>query len=755
VVLTADAGKITTGGASTINLSQPIDAQGNRGLAFGGELDVTAAAGNADLNGTIDTTATGGRGGVFHLDAVGLEQHGPTDNPFDRLAQALSDGGVTGEINIHTHSGNLVLSATKTLQANNVTLVADIDKAVVADATANGNVTIAGTIDARGYDGTTSDGSNEAGGQVGLWGANSVTLASTGLIRASTSHPDERGGDVAIGVSWNAPWDPVNKLGGINLQDGSRIDVSGGTQGGLSVGTVRLRAPSDGNNDVKIQHIGSTVTGAGAVNVEGYVSFSTDGTGGGINASSLKASNGTTVTWDGIVDPAGWFSSSGALVNGAWAGLSGWKLNVTAGTGYTAPPTITLSVNGAATGTVVTSLKVVTLTVTSGGEFTSIPSTINFAAPGNAGLASGGTAAQATVSSVGLAHISIANGPSGVASGAAVTITGGTAGTAATGTAVVDGSGHLTGVNIAFASSGSGYTGAPTSIKVGLAAGGTATLSTGLTATYTVKSMTVAVAGEGYVAPATISSSNTGQLTAPVVTANMGVAATVTSLGNAAELAPTVTMVAGTGGSGFAATVTSSTTLTGTESGGVFLPATAAIGFVMLATDGINTNGQVAGIGQGTGIFTPTATAVNTAHSLFYTDILEQVAQGKWSTYGLSNASTRLGSTVQLQPGIELVNPNATINSGDITVASTWNLAAGTAYKSTGVALTAADKYRFQRQFRRLQLPLQRHHAGRADAERRWQHQRQRFDQRRLLPVPKLQRQHLFQQLDQQLREYN
>jgi hypothetical protein len=338
VVLTADAGKITTGGASTINLSQPLDAQKNRGLAFGGELDVTVAAGNADLNGTIDTAATGGRGGVFHLDAVGLEQHGPTDNPLDRLAQTLSDGGVSGEINIHTHSGNLVLSATKTLQANNVTLVADIDKAVIppnavaADTTANGNITIAGTIDARGYDGTTSDGSNEAGGQVGLWGANSVTLASTGLIRASTSHPDERGGDVAIGVSWSAPWDPVNKVGGINLQDGSRIDVTGGSKGGLADGTVRLRAPSDGHNDVMIQHIGSIVTGARTVSVEGYVSFSTDGTGGGINASSLTASNSTSVTWDGIIDPAGWFDKNGALVNGAWTGLSGWRLNVTAGT---------------------------------------------------------------------------------------------------------------------------------------------------------------------------------------------------------------------------------------------------------------------------------------------------------------------------------------------------------------------------------------------------------------------------------------
>ena len=698
VVLSADAGNITTTAASatslaaTIDLSQPLDAAGNRGLGFAGELDVTAAAGNADLNGNILAIALGGRGGVFHLDSAGLPQNGAADNPLDRLAGALSAGGMTGEINIHTHSGNLVLSAGKTLQAHTVTLVADADKALVADTNANGNVIIAGTIDARGYDGTTPDGTNEAGGQVGLWGANSVTLASSGAIRASTSHADQRGGDVVIGVSWKAPWDRVNHIGGINLQDGSLIDVSGGTRGGLTGGTVKLRAPNDGYNDVKIQNIGSTVTGARSVSVEAYVAFSTDNTGGGLDGSNLRPVNGIKPIWDGIVDPAGWFDSNGALVNGAWANITGWKLNITnAGTNYTAPPTITLAAGGS-TATVVTSLKVVTVTVTSGGAFTGFP-TVSFAAPGNAGLTNGGTTAQATVTA-GLTGISISNGPTGVANGATVTIVGG-ATAAAVGTAIVNAQGVLTGVTITNAGT---YTGAPISITVPLVAGGTTSVTT-FQPTFTVKSVTVTNAGEGYVAPATFVFA--GAQTAPVLRASMGVGATVTALGSAAYAVPTYTVSGGTGGSGFAASVASSTTLTGTESGGVFTLGAASVGYTTLLTNGL-TNGQ------GTAIFTPTA--VNTAHSTFYAadsagnpGVLQQIAQGTWnangpagSQYGLSAVQTRLGGLAHIQPGIELDNPNAAINGGDITVASNWNLAAGIAYnKNTGALLASGGNYSF------------------------------------------------------------
>src|SRR5262249_21198158 len=70
--------------------------------------------------------------------------------------------------------------------------------------------------------------------------------------------------------------------------------------------------------------------------------------------------------------------------------------------------------------------------------------------------------------------------------------------------------------------------------------------------------------------------------------------------------------------------------------------------------------------------------------------------QGTWkqggTSYGFSGAisrftsvASRLGSNADgtgifhLQPGVDLVNPSSNINGGNITVANSWNLAAGTA----------------------------------------------------------------------------
>src|SRR5262249_45544950 len=108
VVLTADQGSIITTTGSTVDLSQPPG-----GVASARGLHGAAGNGPPNLGGRIIATAAGGRGGVFHLDAIAL------DTSLDALADTLLAGGVTGEINLHTRSGNLTLSNGKTLQANN------------------------------------------------------------------------------------------------------------------------------------------------------------------------------------------------------------------------------------------------------------------------------------------------------------------------------------------------------------------------------------------------------------------------------------------------------------------------------------------------------------------------------------------------------------------------------------------------------------------------------------------------------------
>ena len=410
----------------------------------------------------------------------------------------------------------------------------------------------------------------------------------------------------------------------------------------------------------------------------------------------MKASNGTAVFWDGIIDPAGWYNTNtGTLVNGSFSGVSGWKLNVTAGSGYTSVPTLTFASTGGIP-TVAVSLKVVTFSVLAGGEYSSVP-TVTLGAPNSSGLSNGGTQAQVTVNA-GLKSIAVSNGPSGVTQGATVTISGGTSGTAATGTAIVS-NGVLIGVTITAA--GANYTGAPATLTVG-----GKTVTTGISATFKINSVT-STAGEGYTGVPTITVNGGKATTAATFNLSMGVAATVTSNASAAYLMPgTLAFTPGAGGTGASITLTTSTAITGTITGGtgVFTPNLGFTGFTYLDSNGL-TNGR------GLATFTPTA---NTAHSLFYQDVLAIYVQGNWtytnpdtnivSSYGFSSAQSRLGSYVMangamgqahVQPGLDLINSSTSKNNGDITIASNWNLAAGSAFKSNGTALTATDTYNF------------------------------------------------------------
>jgi filamentous hemagglutinin family protein len=291
VSLTADYGSVVTAASSVIDLSQPAG-----GLASGGELDVTATGnfqlpdgtviiGSAELNGAIKAGGGPGLGGTFQLDTQG-------GVALDSLAGILGQGGVTGDINIHTHQGNLKLSQGSTLTANTVSLTAD-------DASAgNGQVVVNGTINAAGFGGTTQDGSGEAGGDVSIYAHNAISIGSTGAIIASTTHTDERGGDIVLGIATGAS-------GVIDLQSGSVVDVSGGTAGGLSGGTLLLRAPIlIGQDDVAVGSLSSTITGARSVTVEAYQAVSTDGSIG---------VNGSSIGFDGIIDPAGLYQSNGEL----------------------------------------------------------------------------------------------------------------------------------------------------------------------------------------------------------------------------------------------------------------------------------------------------------------------------------------------------------------------------------------------------------------------------------------------------------
>lgn len=712
VVLYADIGSNATGGGQVItDASSTIDvATTSGGHGYGGTIEVDALRGGATLAGRLLGTGGPGLGGRFKLDTNGAAD-------LTALADILLAGGLTGAIDIHTRTGNLELAAGHTLKANAISLTADDPTWVPIFAEKQlGQVVIAGALDADGYSGKTADGTGQAGGQIGLFGRNAVVLKSTAQLLARTSHSDERGGDVMIGTAWSA----ASK---IDLQSGSLIDVSGGTRGGLSGGTLTLRAPLDGNNDVKIKGLDATIVGARAVNVQAFLTVNTDKSPNnvnGIDGSQLTTKSGAKAVWDGYVDPAGSVTSDGQLIDfGAWTNVAGVALNVVPGSGYKAVPAISVISNGSkidgstyidpttggvynevtdpVTGTTFrSSLQVSSIKIDNGGVYTSTP-TVTVTADGKDLPSWGGKAAATAVmkyNDISITGVAVDNS----FNGRQMQLLDGTGKSIASGTAVVE-NGMLTKVTV---TSGTTGTGALASIRFG----GFGVKPPDVTSdhfsnvTLSVAAVTLAAGGSGYDSGVSISFSGGGASISAAATATMGAAVSITGVtkGYTANKLPSLIITASGSGSGAVASFASQTTILGgvTDGKHVFVPSAGA-NFIPIATSKVF---------DGTADNASLTIVPNLDHQLLYSDVLANFVQGNGiqgasltGSYRFSGLFDRLqnglvkqlgADVVHVQPGIELVNSSSTKNGGNITVASNWNLAAGTAGNlQTGSLLTS------------------------------------------------------------------
>ena len=263
----ADPYAITApGGALSVTaLNGDIDLASGATLSVGGgvgqagELSLVAS-GAINLGGTLDASAPGG-GGQINLS---------TGTRFNLSAFEQAWGAAfTGGQAFRSGAGDLVLAASQTITAANVSLTAD-----------GGVVDIAGQINVSGIN----------GGSVALFGAQGVTLESSAQILAqaqgyaSVNSQDTRqatGGAVTLGT---------DRSGVIQVSAGAVIDVSAldpnarlvplasGGAGAYSYvagdvgGSVTLRAPvvtTGGSQDVNINFAGQ-VKGAASVVVEGF-----------------------------------------------------------------------------------------------------------------------------------------------------------------------------------------------------------------------------------------------------------------------------------------------------------------------------------------------------------------------------------------------------------------------------------------------------------------------------------------------------
>ncbi|WP_175049953.1 filamentous haemagglutinin family protein [Paraburkholderia sediminicola] len=307
ITLTADTGSVNVLSGSTLDFS------GASGGGAAGSLTLSAPQQVVNLNGTLKGgAATGFAGGSFSLDTGGAVN-------LDSLAHTLASSGVNSAISVQAGAGNLTLSAGNTLTAHQVALTAD--GGAGGQDPNNGNVQILGTINAAGV----------AGGQIGLYGKSGVDVE--GSLIATGSSATQRGGTIVIDttgtpgstVTVNPTYGYENisaaNSGVIKFGNNAVIDVTGGTAGGLSGGTVSFRAPLLDNGGVNVTLApGVQIKDARSVNLEAYAVWST-----------TDPSTGAK-HFDGIVDPAGWYGDSVAgagqpgMVAGTWTDQSGTVL---------------------------------------------------------------------------------------------------------------------------------------------------------------------------------------------------------------------------------------------------------------------------------------------------------------------------------------------------------------------------------------------------------------------------------------------
>lgn len=238
---------------------------GGKGNGNAGRLELSVPQGELTLDGALQAAlaaegkTAGASGGEFVLDARAVAS-------LDTLNAKTQD--FSGLRHVRARNGDLVLSSGQTLTAHDILLAAD-----------NGDVTVGGTLDARGAEGgrieldarrALDSSGNAVGGH--------VNVLSGAQLLANATQAGQRGGEIHLGVSADDPAREAET--GITLAAGAVLDVSGGAAdpaNGIAAGqggSVVLSAPRV-NNDADWNVQASTVVVRGPASViRGTVSLS-------------------------------------------------------------------------------------------------------------------------------------------------------------------------------------------------------------------------------------------------------------------------------------------------------------------------------------------------------------------------------------------------------------------------------------------------------------------------------------------------
>ena len=209
-----------------------LDISSGGGSAAGGSLVFKAPKSTVTLDGNIKANSGSAEFDISTFSAP---------SSFDNLMNVLKNAGISDSINFRSRNADIYVNTTT--NANNVTLVAD-----------DGAVDIFGQFHVN---------AAAQGGNINIYAGDKITLENGSALTATGI----KGGKVMLS-SVDADNDSIS---GIELKDGSQIDVSGSSVS--NGGNVTLRALRDGNG-INIQPIAGNVTGANAFYAEGVKKYS-------------------------------------------------------------------------------------------------------------------------------------------------------------------------------------------------------------------------------------------------------------------------------------------------------------------------------------------------------------------------------------------------------------------------------------------------------------------------------------------------
>ena len=261
ITLKSDNASVRILQSAVLNLSAPA-AAGNAG-----QLNVFSPKGSLEILGTVTASpGANGNNGSFTLDASSIASLAALDG-------ILNTGSFTKLRDYRIRTGNVVIDSNAI--STTYRLAAD-----------QGDITLSGSINASG----------NRGGSIDLKANGSLTLLSGSSLDASAQTFDAAGKGGSITLEAGSQRNGIVRSDALlTLSSGSSISLgvaennASSASLGKFTGTLHLRAPQNvANTDLQLAAIGSNISGASAITVEGYKLYDLTGTPNGTITSAIQ-----------------------------------------------------------------------------------------------------------------------------------------------------------------------------------------------------------------------------------------------------------------------------------------------------------------------------------------------------------------------------------------------------------------------------------------------------------------------------------